>query len=230
MAPTKSEFLGYKPNELVGHAQDVQALFNELDSHGESLTDAHGQVQFLAANASANMEISKDGVKFGAGAEADLAKGSASAEFSHGPMVEKVSVSGAIDARADAGLTVGKDGFKAEASAFAGAEANLSQSVGVKGATVDTTVGVTAGIGASGDATFGMGEDGKFHLGLHGKFAVGVGLNFSAGATIDPQELTKTAGEVAHDVGNAYHETAHAVSSVANTVGNALESINPFDW
>lgn len=185
---------------------------------GDATLSGSAGVQFLGAEAGAELSIGSDGVTIGGNASAYLLQASAEGSFSYG--IAEVGAEGSVfvGARAEGDLSIGADGLHAGGEAFAGAsaEGTLSGDVGGVGGAV--TGEAWAGVGVAADLDVGM-ENGKFVIGGEFGAALGLGGSISPEITIDPGQVVDTAQDAADAISDGADQVSDWAGDAASTVG-----------
>lgn len=173
---------------------------------------ANGSAEYnVGANAdgTVNASIGADGVRVGADGRVFAgAEATAAGSFQSGPVSGTGSAGVMVGAEAmgNAEVTIGPDGVKAGAggSAFVGGKAEAEANLDVGGVNVGASGSVSYGLGveANVDAEFSAERVGvQLDLGA----TLGIGAEFGIDVSVNPSEL-------------------------ADTVTDALSSLNPFSW
>jgi uncharacterized protein YukE len=153
----------------------------------------HAKVDVLSTEGKAEAEagISKDGVTAAAGVTASATLASASAQYknAHGTTAN-VSATVGAEANAQGGVSLGKDGLKAEAGvdAFAGGklEASVSQEIGPVEAGASGEISYGIGFEASAEGEFSKDRVG-FSVDLNATLGIGAGGEINIG--FDPPDI-----------------------------------------
>lgn len=189
-------------------------------SNGDFMLSAVGDL-LVGARAQASGAITDKGVsgsvEASAGARA-LVEGRAEYGYLGGAYVRGTGFDGA-EAQASAG--VGLEGVNAGAKAFAGAKAGIAGGGEVAGIGAGATAEGWAGAGAEAKVTYGKGDDGKFHVGTKLGLAVGLGGSVGAEFTVDPDKVSKAAGDAADALG----EAADVAGDAAGYLKDGLSSL-----
>ena len=179
------------------------------------IADAYG-----GARATANYGFNNKGVVGKAEASAGL-RALTEGRAEYGPYA---GVYGRADgfAGAEVGLNAKatKDEFTVGAKAFAGAKGSIAGGGEVAGIGFGATAEGWAGPGVEAWWGYKRDADGKFHLGgeAGGSPIVGGALGFEI--TVDPDKLSKTAGDAADAVGDAADAVGDGITSVKDSVTN----------
>ncbi|MFE1765276.1 putative T7SS-secreted protein [Streptomyces angustmyceticus] len=213
-----------KPRAFEAKLWERKAEVNawEKEAEGESQFGDDGKIsgkaglKLLGAEGTAGASVKDGRFQVGAGGKAYLAQASAEGGVEYGPAAARGDATAFAGAEAQVTTSVGKDGVHAGAEAFAGAKATASGHVDVGGIGAGATAEGWAGAGAAAHADAGM-KDGKFVIG--GDVGVGLGLGGKVGfqAEIDPEKVVDTVSDIGDKVGDGI-----------GALGDGLESINPF--
>ncbi|MER6844420.1 putative T7SS-secreted protein [Streptomyces platensis] len=194
----------------------------EAEAEGESQFGDDGKVsgkaglKLLGAEGTAAASVTDGKLRVGAGGKAYLAQASAEGGVEYGVAAAKADATAFAGAEAQVNTSVGKDGVHAGAEAFAGAKATASGHVDVAGIGAGATAEGWAGAGAAAHADAGM-KDGKFVIGADVGVGLGLGGKVGFQAEIDPQKVADSFSDIGDKVGDGL-----------DAMGDGLESINPF--
>lgn len=220
----RSEGGGRDWKVMLGEVSDEAYLWDgsvsgETELAGATLAGEAG-LKTLGAEGKAGLSVTGDGLTAEAKGGAYLAKATAAGTAQYGIVGAGAKGQAYAGAEAGAHASVGTQGLKVGAEAFAGAKAEGSVHADVAGVGAGVKGEAWAGVGASADATVGM-DDGKFTIG--GELGAGLGVGGKVGF-----EVTVDAGEVVDTVGDAADAVGDAASSAADAVGDVASSLNPF--
>jgi uncharacterized protein YukE len=179
--------------------------------------EGSADVKLLGAEVGANASLTNDGLKVGASASSYLASASAKGSAEYGWVGASAEGTAFAGAEASTSATIGKDGAHGKAEAFAGAKATGSASADIGGIGAGVSGEAWAGVGAEAGVDAGM-KDGKIVIG--GSVGVGLGLGgkVSTQMEIDPGKVVDTAQDAAHTVGHAASEVGGGISNAASAV------------
>ncbi|MGW3010224.1 putative T7SS-secreted protein [Streptomyces sp. NPDC001219] len=213
-----------KPRGFEAKLWERKAEVNawEKEAEGESQFGDDGKVsgkaglKLLGAEGTAGASVKDGRLQVGAGGKAYLAQASAEGGVEYGMAAAKADATAFAGAEAQVNTSVGKDGVHAGAEAFAGAKATASGHVDVGGIGAGATAEGWAGAGAAAHADAGM-KDGKFVIGADVGVGLGLGGKVGFQAEIDPQKVADSFSDIGDKVGDGL-----------DAMGDGLESINPF--
>ncbi|UKY51092.1 putative T7SS-secreted protein [Streptomyces inhibens] len=213
-----------KPRGFEAKLWERKAEVNawEKGAEGESQFGDDGKVsgkaelKLLGAEGSVGASVKDGRLQAGASGSAYLAKASAEGGVEYGPAAVKGDASAFVGAEATATTSVGKDGVHAGAEAFAGAKATASAHADVGGIGAGATAEGWAGAGAAAHADAGM-KDGKFVIGADVGVGLGLGGKVGFQMEIDPHKVVDTVSDIGDKVGEGL-----------DAVGDGLDAINPF--
>ncbi|MCF3143741.1 putative T7SS-secreted protein [Streptomyces platensis] len=213
-----------KPRGFEAKLWERKAEVNawEKEAEGESQLGDDGKasgkagIKLLGAEGTAGASVKDGRLQVGAGGKAYLAQASAEGGVEYGMAAAKADATAFAGAEAQVNTSVGKDGVHAGAEAFAGAKATASGHVDVAGIGAGATAEGWAGAGAAAHADAGM-KDGKFVIGADVGVGLGLGGKVGFQAEIDPQKVADSFSDIGDKVGDGL-----------DAMGDGLESINPF--
>ncbi|MFE7317291.1 putative T7SS-secreted protein [Streptomyces sp. NPDC057555] len=192
------------------------------EASGEKQFGEHGKVsgkveiKTLGVEGTVGVSAKDGNLEAKLGGSAYLAKGSAEAGVDYGAASAKVDGSAFAGAEASTTASIGNKGAHLGAEAFAGAKATVGAHADVGGIGAGVNAEGWAGVGAHANLDAGMKGD-KFVIG--GSVGVGLGLGGKIGGQIeiDTGKITDTVEDVADAVGDGLE-----------AVGHGLKSLNPF--
>ncbi|WP_291417508.1 putative T7SS-secreted protein [Actinophytocola sp.] len=164
---------------------------------GDITLAGQADLKALGVEGTAAAGISRDGVFAEARANAYLVQASAEGSAHYGIAEVGGSAKGYVGAEAGAQGSIGLDGVRVGADAFAGAKATGELHGDVGGLGAGVTGEAWAGAGAEANATLGKGEDGKWTIGAEAGLGLGVGAKLGFEVTVDPGKITDTLGDAA---------------------------------
>ncbi|MGW4440643.1 hypothetical protein ACWELO_33790 [Streptomyces sp. NPDC004596] len=201
-----------KMGEAEAHADLGRAGAKGSLTNGPVKLDGEAEA-YAGAKGSVSGGVTNEGVQGEAGA---LAGGEASSKgrFDVGPVGVYARAEGMAGAEASAHAGAGLEGFNLGGEAFAGAKGGGAVGADIGGIGAGVTAEGWAGPGAEANLDIGKTEDGKW------EFKTSVGLSPIVGGevgvefTVDPDKVTRTAGDLADAVGGGLSSAGHAIGSL----------------
>lgn len=201
-----------KMGEAEAHADLGRAGAKGSLTNGPVKLDGEAEA-YAGAKGSVSGGVTNEGLQGEAGA---LAGGEASSKgrFDVGPVGVYARAEGMAGAEASAHAGAGLEGFNLGGEAFAGAKGGGAVGADIGGIGAGVTAEGWAGPGAEANLDIGRTEDGKW------EFKTSVGLSPIVGGevgvefTVDPDKVTRTAGDLADAVGDGLSSAGHAIGSL----------------